>query len=489
MENKALLLAFCVATLLRAADCGIFPKELPRCNSGDSQCLPGVITQVLRSVKDGNPAINVPAFEPLYVPEVNIVQGPETRIPISMNFKDVKMYGISNAVITKAMGFERDPKTSKFEIHASIPKLMMISKYKVEGRVLILPISGSGKANLTLDNVDVKFKFAPTVTEKNGKHFLQIPPNKVKLIFDISRLHLKLDNLFNGNQALGENMNQFLNENWQPIFQELKPAVRQTLINLLGIVINSVFDKLPYEDMFLDTDIDSMLCAKFPNDIKKCNYGDSKCIINFINDIFEKNYQGLPGIGLPSIDPIRIEKMDLIQGEKSPVNIALHFRDITFSGLSKAKVYKATGFSRNPQGDKIDIRFKAPKIAIQGPYKSKGRVLLLPVSGNGFCNMTLENVDFHMKLLMKSVERNGKIFMQIDKTKFNFETTRIYFYFTNLFNGNKELGDNMNSFLNENWKDILREMKASIIDGFGSVFKAIFSNVLNNFPYSEMFLN
>lgn len=49
-------------------------------------------------------------------------------------------------------------------------------------------------------------------------------------------------------------MNLFLNENWQIILEELKPAVRETLAQILSGIMNAVFDKLPYNDMFTDTD-------------------------------------------------------------------------------------------------------------------------------------------------------------------------------------------------------------------------------------------
>lgn len=92
---------------------------------------------------------------------------------------------------------------------------------------------------------------------------------------------------------------------------------------------------------------------------------------------------------MPSLDPLRIDKIDLVQGGKSPVNIALNFRNISFVGLAQAKVYKVGGFNRNPQGDKLDIRFRTPKVSILGPYKILGRVLVLPIQGDGMCNMTL----------------------------------------------------------------------------------------------------
>lgn len=63
----------------------------------------------------------------------------------------------------------------------------------------------------------------------------------------------------------------------------------------------------------------------------------------------------------------------------------------------------------------------------------------------------------------------------------------MHFYFENLFNGNKALGDNMNQFLNENWNDIFLEIKGPLIKGFMKVFTAIIGNVFSGIPYNEMF--
>lgn len=95
-------------------------------------------------------------------------------------------------------------------------------------------------------------KFQPTVVERNGKSYIVISSNKFKLTFDTTRMYLSLENLFNGNKALGDNMNMFLNENWQVILQELKPAVRETLAQILSSTISSIFDKLSYDDIFLE---------------------------------------------------------------------------------------------------------------------------------------------------------------------------------------------------------------------------------------------
>lgn len=67
-------------------------------------------------------------------------------------------------------------------------------------------------------------------------------------------MYLRLEGLFGGNKALSDNMNLFLNENWQIILQELKPGVRNTLTQIVSKIINEFFDKVPYSEFFNDTD-------------------------------------------------------------------------------------------------------------------------------------------------------------------------------------------------------------------------------------------
>lgn len=46
-------------------------------------------------------------------------------------------------------GFDKDPATSKFELYANADQLSLIAQYKAKGKIIILPVVGSGPANLT----------------------------------------------------------------------------------------------------------------------------------------------------------------------------------------------------------------------------------------------------------------------------------------------------------------------------------------------------
>lgn len=61
-------------------------------------------------------------------------------------------------------------------------------------------------------------------------------------------------------------------------------------------------------------------------------------------------------------------------------------------------------------------------------------------------------------------------------------------HFENLFNGDKLLGDTTNTFLNENWADILKEMKRVFRDTIGGILKNIIGSVFAAYPYTYFFV-
>lgn len=113
----------------------------------------------------------------------------------------------------------------------------------------MLPIQGEGKAKFAFDNANLIVKYKPKLIEKKGQIYIQT--ERFKLDFDTSRLHINLENLFNGDKALGDNMNLFLNENWHDILNELKPAIVLSIEEIFKGIINRIFSKIPYEDVFL----------------------------------------------------------------------------------------------------------------------------------------------------------------------------------------------------------------------------------------------
>lgn len=60
--------------------------------------------------------------------------------------------------------------------------------------------------------------------------------------------------------------------------------------------------------------------------------------------------------------------------------------------------------------------------------------------------------------------------------------------FENMFNGDKLLTDTTNNFLNENWPEILKELKPVLTQAIAGIYKAVAEPIFAKFPYADFFL-
>jgi hypothetical protein len=92
-----------------------------------------------------------------------------------------------------------------------------------------------------------------------------------------------------------------------------------------------------------------------------------------------------------------------------------------------------------------------------------------------------------MKFLTKKIVKDGKGYMQIDKSKLTYTTEKVLFDFTNLFNGNKALGETTNRFFNENWKLIHEELRPKFYEAIASIYQTLINKAFGTTPYDELF--
>lgn len=61
--------------------------------------------------------------------------------------------------------------------------------------------------------------------------------------------------------------------------------------------------------------------------------------------------------------------------------------------------------------------------------------------------------------------------------------------FDGLFNGDTVLSQSTNQFLNENWTEILAELKPVLTKAIGGIYKAVAEPIFIKFPYQDLFLS
>ncbi|XP_055904269.1 protein takeout-like [Eupeodes corollae] len=242
--------------------------------------------------------------------------------------------------------------------------------------------------------------------------------------------------------------------------------------------------------IFLVILLSVLSAAEFPSDLKKCKSDDSDCHKEVLQEVIDKFHKkGHRSLNLIAFDPLEVKSLVLPKVAGSPVNIELKFVDIVLTGISKVKLHKLSGLKEDGKNKYIyEVEASFPKIELNGPYSVNGQVLVLPITGKGNSKIIFENVAAKIKGKCSLVERDGKMYLNVDKIHIDLEPKSTHFDFANLFNGDKALGENMNKFLNENWVEVYKELKPVISEAIGKILLTIANGVYSKHAYADIFL-
>jgi hypothetical protein len=71
-----------------------------------------------------------------------------------------------------------------------------------------------------------------------------------KLLIEPQRLHFKLDNLFNGDKTLGDNINQVMNDNWKEVYGDVKSSYEEAFGKIFASVFDNLLARVPIAELF-----------------------------------------------------------------------------------------------------------------------------------------------------------------------------------------------------------------------------------------------
>ncbi|XP_026683178.1 protein takeout-like [Diaphorina citri] len=223
--------------------------------------------------------------------------------------------------------------------------------------------------------------------------------------------------------------------------------------------------------------------SPFGKNLKPCHRSDPKvneCLKNAFNSIMTPLAKGVPQYGIVPLDPLLLKTFDIEQGKSGPIAIDLKFHDLNILGITSAKV-KSVSTDFDKYKISLDADLDKP-IILDGMYRIKGNILVLPIVGFGKSNLTLTNFRCHMAISAKPIEKDGRTYWQVEEFVFKLKASRLYVKLENLFNGDKALGDNMNRFLNDNWEILLQEMQPAFEDNLAAAFKEITNRMFLKTP-------
>lgn len=183
-------------------------------------------------------------MDPLFITQLTVNQG-SRQIGLALTLRNFNIYGLRNIKFKKA---RTEIEKQHIEWDFEIPQVQILGQYDISGKVLILPITGKGDANVTITDLKITYKYDWTYITRNNKQYMNITTSK--LLFENGRTYFDLKNLFNGDKVLGTNMNFFLNDNWQEVTKELGPAVGDAIGEVFRQLLTSIAELVPWEYIY-----------------------------------------------------------------------------------------------------------------------------------------------------------------------------------------------------------------------------------------------
>ncbi|XP_026685171.1 circadian clock-controlled protein-like [Diaphorina citri] len=200
----------------------------------------------------GIPKIKVPAMEPLIINELQVNRNNE-NLMLKLKLKNVTVFGPSHFIINKIN--INLPKLS-MDLSITLPYLDISTEYDVDGRVLIVPLKGTGifKGNITNTRIDMSGSGKIVDDLKQKKYpFAQVTDAKVKVkVGDTSKISvIATDNNPNARQLVDTATN-FYRQNSKQVLELITPIIEETGLEVAMQIVNQIARSVPFNEILVD---------------------------------------------------------------------------------------------------------------------------------------------------------------------------------------------------------------------------------------------
>ncbi|CAH0553011.1 unnamed protein product [Brassicogethes aeneus] len=213
------------------------PHYLVPCTRGDYPCMTSIAQKTLNGIIGGERKYDIPPLNPLILPLVEIF-GPAINISLT----DLVIDGIQIGQIQSAY---INTEKQDGEVIIKFKKAHFVGNYDINGRILIFSLQGADKANITVENVIVTWKFNYKLFEKNGAKYANITKDVVD--FRLDSAIIQLDEIIRGDPEMTKFTNQMLTRDWEIVIEELSIGIKEIISSVYKRVGNGFFLNFPID--------------------------------------------------------------------------------------------------------------------------------------------------------------------------------------------------------------------------------------------------
>ncbi|CAD1479212.1 unnamed protein product, partial [Heterotrigona itama] len=152
------------------------------------RCVMQQLKAITPYLAKGVPSLKLPALDPLFLPSLTVDRNLDS-LKIKANMSQIRVYGATNFIIDD---LKANPNDLSVRLKVQLPHVHVNGDYDVQGRLLLLPLSGIGsfKGNFTNTEAQVTAQ-GKEITDKNGVQRIEIDKLVTKIRVGDGNIRLK----------------------------------------------------------------------------------------------------------------------------------------------------------------------------------------------------------------------------------------------------------------------------------------------------------
>ncbi|KAL5278517.1 hypothetical protein ACFFRR_003257 [Megaselia abdita] len=231
-----------------------------------------------------------------------------------------------------------------------------------------------------------------------------------------------------------------------------------------------------------DNDIKANPLPSFVQSCQRSSVNLNDCVQDSIESLIPMLSKGIPELFIPPLDPLHIPEVTLEENSGAVV-FSSSYKNISVKGLSR---FGISSVEVNPKIPEFRFKFYFPEIQIKANYSVTGKIMLMPLQGDGLVRANFTDVDATVLMTGRLIEKDEHKHIEVIKIHPEYTIGGSKVHLENLFNGDEKLGSAMNSFLNENWKSVSEEIRPIMEELMASMLDNTASKLFNAFSFDTL---
>ncbi|RZC40990.1 JHBP domain containing protein, partial [Asbolus verrucosus] len=224
-------------------------KTCDRKHNDFNQCLVAAVQDAIRQLEKPFPEVGLPSLEPVEISHFSVAPGP-TVFQVQQKYDNFKAFGFSTA---KVSNFNVHFDSNIINMEFTVPQLRVEFDYDYDGKVLSIPIKGTGHGHVILNDPNFVVTFYLKEYQKDSENFFRVVDSEVTLL--INKMGINFENLVPTGGVAGLGLgnidpNKLLNDNGQIIYEEVHSDYEKTYAEVFATIFNNLLEEVPISELF-----------------------------------------------------------------------------------------------------------------------------------------------------------------------------------------------------------------------------------------------